>query len=99
MPDPSPRVSGRAILEVVLRGDAADSDRERTRLEGPDIIAASYVTLPRAAGMAMLLLERSGLAKLRGDTDNMKRDLAEARRLFAEMGVTGWNDYARSIEA
>ncbi len=25
-------------------------------------------------------------------------DLAEARRLFAQMGVTGWDDYTRSIE-
>ena len=33
-----------------------------------------------------------------GDTDGLARDLAEARRLFAEMGVTGWDDYARSIE-
>jgi len=49
--------------------------------------------------MSMLLLERAGLAKLRGDMDGMKRDLTEARRLFAEMGVTGWDDYARSIEA
>ncbi len=44
-------------------------------------------------------LERAGLARLRGDVDAMARDLAEARRLFAEMGVTGWDDYARSIEA
>ena len=49
--------------------------------------------------MPSLLLERAGLAKLRGDMDGMKRDLAEARRLFADMGVTGWDDYARSIEA
>ena len=34
----------------------------------------------------------------RGDADGMARDLAEARRLFAEMGVTGWDDYARAIE-
>ena len=27
------------------------------------------------------------------------RVLAEARRLFAQMGVTGWDGYARSIEA
>jgi class 3 adenylate cyclase len=33
------------------------------------------------------------------DTDGTARDLAEARRLFAEMGVSGWDDYARSIEA
>ena len=49
--------------------------------------------------MPLLLMERAGLAKLRGDTDGMKRDLAEVRSRFAEMGVTGWNDYARSIEA
>jgi len=47
----------------------------------------------------MLLLERARLARLRGDADGMARDLAEARRLFAEMGVTSWDDYARSIEA
>ena len=28
----------------------------------------------------------------------MARDLAEARRLFAEMGVTDWDEYAKSIE-
>ena len=31
--------------------------------------------------------------------NDMKRDLAEARRMFADMGVTGWDDYARSIES
>ena len=46
----------------------------------------------------LILLERAGLARLRDDADGMARDLAEARRLFAEMGVTGWDDYARSIE-
>ena len=49
--------------------------------------------------LPLLLLERAGLARLRGEADGMARDMAEARRLFAEMGVTGWNDYARSIEA
>jgi hypothetical protein len=49
--------------------------------------------------LPLILLERAGLARLRGDADGMARDLAEARRLFAEMGVTGWDDYARSIEA
>jgi class 3 adenylate cyclase/tetratricopeptide (TPR) repeat protein len=51
------------------------------------------------AWLPLVLLERAGLSRLRGDTGGMARDLAEARRLFAEMGVTGWNDYARSIEA
>ena len=49
--------------------------------------------------LPQILLERAGLARLREDTDGMARDLAEARRLFAQMGVTGWDDYARSIEA
>lgn len=47
----------------------------------------------------LILLERAGLARLRGAADGMARDLAEARSLFAEMGVTGWDAYARSIEA
>jgi hypothetical protein len=49
--------------------------------------------------LPLVLLERAGLARLRGDADAMARDLTEARRLFAEMGVSGWDDYARSIEA
>ena len=49
--------------------------------------------------LPLLLLERAGLARLRGDAHGMARDLAEARRLFAQMGVTGWDDYTRSIEA
>lgn len=49
--------------------------------------------------LPLLLLERAGLARMRGDADGMARDLAEARRLFSEMGVTGWDAYARSIEA
>ena len=48
--------------------------------------------------LPLLMLERAGLARLRGDAGGMVRDLAEARRLFAEMDITGWNDYARSIE-
>ena len=48
--------------------------------------------------LPMLLLERAGLARMRRDPEGMARDLAEARRLFAEMGTTGWDDYARSIE-
>ncbi len=49
--------------------------------------------------LPLLLLERAGLARMRGDSDAMARDLTEARRLFAAMDVTGWDDYARSIEA
>ena len=46
-----------------------------------------------------ILLERAGLARMQGDDDAMARDLADARQRFSEIGVTGWDDYARSIEA
>lgn len=46
-----------------------------------------------------ILLERATLSRRRGDVDGMTRDLAEAHRLFAEMGADGWEAYARSIEA
>ena len=49
--------------------------------------------------LPLILFERAGLARLRGDRGGMQRDLAEARQRLAEMGVTGWEDYARSIEA
>jgi class 3 adenylate cyclase len=49
--------------------------------------------------LPLLLLERAGLARMRDDTAGLARDMTEARRLFAEMGVTGWDDYARSIES
>jgi hypothetical protein len=65
-------------------------------------IVESFDLLQRAgmkSWFPLILLERAGLARLRGDTDARARDLAEARRLFAEMGVTGWDQYARSIEA
>jgi class 3 adenylate cyclase/tetratricopeptide (TPR) repeat protein len=45
-----------------------------------------------------ILIERAALARVRGDQAGTERDLTEARRLFAEMGVTGWDDYVRSIE-
>jgi tetratricopeptide (TPR) repeat protein len=65
-------------------------------------IVESFELFQRAdmkSWLPLILLERAGLARLRGDADCMARDLAEARRLFAEMGVTGWDDYARSIAA
>ncbi len=49
--------------------------------------------------LPFLLLERAGLARMRGDADGVARDLADARRLFAQMGASGWDEYARSIEA
>jgi hypothetical protein len=65
-------------------------------------IAETLEVLIRAEAkgwLPLLLLERAALARLRGDADAMARDLAQARRLFAEMGITGWNDYASSVEA
>jgi hypothetical protein len=65
-------------------------------------IAKTHEVLQRRGAigfMPLLLLERAGLARLRGDANGMARDLAEVRGLFAQMGVTGWDDYARSIEA
>ena len=43
--------------------------------------------------------EENREGRLRGDADGMARDLAEACRLFTQMGASGWDDYARSIEA
>ena len=48
--------------------------------------------------LPLVLLERAGLFRMRGDVDAMARDLAEARRLFTQMGAFGWDEYARSIE-
>ena len=47
--------------------------------------------------LPLILIERAGLARLRGDDAAAAADLAEARRLHSEMGITGWDDYARSI--
>jgi class 3 adenylate cyclase/tetratricopeptide (TPR) repeat protein len=73
--------------------------QRQDELEGQ--IVEAFDVLQRAdmkAWLPLLLLERAGLARLRGDAEGMARDLAEVRRLFAETGVTGWDDYARSIE-
>ena len=48
--------------------------------------------------LPLILLERAGLSRLRGDMEGMRRDLAEDRQRLVEMNVTGWEDYARSIE-
>jgi hypothetical protein len=44
------------------------------------------------------LLECAGLARMRGDPAATARDMAEARRLFAEMSIFGWDEYVRSID-
>jgi len=74
----------------------------RCEAELEAVIARVFAGMQRAettGWLPLILLERAGLARLRGDADRLARDLAEARRLFAQMGVTGWDDYARSIEA
>ncbi len=69
-----------------LETELAQSMTEATRVNGQGLIP-------------LLLLERAGLAKLRGDTDGMARDLAEAQRRFRESEVSGWDAYAHSIAA
>jgi hypothetical protein len=47
---------------------------------------------PDARGwLLLILLERAGLSRLRGDATGMGRDLDKARRLFAQIDVTGWD--------
>jgi len=92
------RVIQGAFCVRVLRiaGGPSHQDELETRI-------AETLELVQRTGLAgwlpLVLLERAGLARMRGDADGLRRDLAEARRLFAKMGVTGWDDYARSIEA
>jgi 1,4-dihydroxy-2-naphthoate octaprenyltransferase len=45
-----------SILEIVLGDETADPDSEPSRLEGPEIIAASFVRLSQAGGAAALML-------------------------------------------
>ena len=102
---PSGYLAGRWLRGVDIRtlgsGSTGATNVLRQFGKGPALVVFLVDVLKGTAAvrLAMLLLERAGLAKLRGDPDGMKRDLAEARRLFADMGVTGWDDYARSIEA
>ena len=94
---PWPRVVQGALAARVLRmtGDAQHQDELEARIsETVELIRQCDMLAP----LPLVLLERAGLARLRGDAYGMTRDLVEARRLFTEMGVTGWDDYARSIE-
>jgi len=88
---------------------APDRDGERFCAQCGAELAARPAVPPPAPGRSepapdpraytrKLLIERSGLERLRGHADRTARDLAEARHLFAEMAVTGWGDYARSIK-
>jgi hypothetical protein len=93
-----PRVTQGALAARVLRmvGGLQHQDEIEARIT--ETLALMQST-DMKGWLPLLLLERAGLARLRGDTDGMARDLAEARRLFAQMGASGWDDYARSIEA
>ena len=92
-----PRVMQGTLAARVLR--MVDGLRHQDELEAQ--IAETHDLIERGdmkGILPLILLERAGLARLRGDADGLTRDLAEARRLFAQMGATGWDDYARSIE-
>jgi hypothetical protein len=92
-----PRVNQGVFCARVLRiaGGLRHQDEIEARIaETIELIQSTGLT----SFLPLVLLERAGLARLRGDADGVRRDLSEARRLFADMGVTGWNDYARSIE-
>jgi hypothetical protein len=47
--------------------------------------------------LPLVLAERAGLHRMRGDDEAMGRDLAEARRRWEQMGATGWIGYSRTI--
>jgi len=72
-----------------------EDERERLIAEGLE----RAENIGNDANRPFLLVERAGLARARGDEGAMARDLAEARRLFAEMGTEAWDDYASEIEA
>jgi tetratricopeptide (TPR) repeat protein len=92
-----PRVMQGALAARVLR---MAGDQYRDELEARIVETLELIQQADMVGMLpLVLLERAGLSRMRGDADGMARDLAEARRSFAEMGVTGWDDYARSVEA
>jgi hypothetical protein len=93
-----PRIFQGALRARVLR--MAGGLQHQVELEAQIAETLELILRADAKGwLPLVLLEPAGLARLRGDADSMARDLAEARRLFAQMGVTGWDEYARSIEA
>jgi hypothetical protein len=89
---------GRVVRACVLR--MVSGSQHLDELEAQIVETLEVLLRTDAKGLLpVLLLERAGLARLRGDTQGMARDLTEARSLFAQMGVTGWDEYGRSIEA
>jgi len=101
-----PRAEGLDLIltfSAVLRARVLRIVGGQREQEALDNQIAEILALIEKWGMngflPLVLLERAGLARLRGDADGTARDLGDARRLFGQMGVTGWDDYARSIEA
>jgi hypothetical protein len=71
----------------------------RDELEAQIGEAVELVSTGADGWLPMVLAERAGLARMRGDEQGARRDLAEARRRWEEMGATGWIAYSREIEA
>ena len=94
----TPRIIEGALRARVLR--MVGGEQHQAELEAQIAEMLELIQRTDAQGwLLFVLLERAGLARLRDDADGIACDLAEARRLFAQMGVSGWDDYARSIEA
>jgi hypothetical protein len=91
-----PWVMGSVLRSRVLRMLGAG---HRDELEAQIGEAVELVSTGADGWLPMVLAERAGLARMRGDEQGARRDLAEARRRWEEMGATGWIAYSREIEA
>jgi len=78
-------------------GMPAASKRASSSLIRSTSIERGHTT--RAALAPQVRSEGARLGFDDDQVDGMARDLAAARRLFGQRGATGWDDYARSIEA
>jgi adenylate cyclase len=90
-----PWVMGSVVRSRVLRmlGEAHQDELEAQCTEALELVSDG------ADGwLPMVLAERAGLARMRGDDEAMTRDLAEARRRWEQMGASGWIEYSRTIE-
>jgi adenylate cyclase len=92
---PDPRFSGvvasAAAAEVLLRTDGATAEAVGA-LEQAESLAAA---IPDRFFEASLRLERAELARLRGDEAGRRRLLAEAQRMFSEIGASGHAERVR----
>ncbi len=94
----APHVAAAVLRARVLREFGDDDCRPELQSQ----ITTAFTSIERAemwGWLPLLLLERAGLARQCGDALEAARDLATARNAFARTGVTGWEDYAKSIEA